>query len=33
LSPITYAGSVDWKCMPGKTGTAVAAKYVPASCR
>jgi len=33
LSPITRAGSVEWACLPGKSGTAIAAKYLPKSCR
>ena len=33
LSPITQAGSVEWACLPGKSGTPIAAKYLPKSCR
>jgi type IV pilus assembly protein PilA len=33
LSPITGAGSVQWRCKPGVTGTALNNKYLPASCR
>jgi type IV pilus assembly protein PilA len=32
LSPLTFAGSVDWVCQPG-AANGVAQKYVPASCR
>ncbi len=33
LSPVTRAGSVEWSCLPGKTGTAILDKYLPKSCR
>lgn len=33
LSPTTSTGSVTWKCKGGTTGTAIAAKYLPSSCR
>ncbi len=33
LSPVTHAGSVEWRCVPGVTGTAILNKYLPKSCR
>lgn len=33
LSPTTSTGAVTWKCKGGTTGTAIAAKYLPSSCR
>lgn len=33
LSPYTTAGSIKWTCGPARTGTAVAEKFLPSSCR
>lgn len=33
LSPTTSAGSIKWVCKKGVTGTAMADKYLPSSCR
>lgn len=33
ISPTTGSGAVQWACHPGKTGTAVEAKYLPSNCR
>jgi type IV pilus assembly protein PilA len=33
LSPITAAGAIKWVCKKGASGTAMADKYLPSSCR
>lgn len=33
FSPTDAGGSVEWKCKPGVSGTAINVKYLPSSCR